>query len=73
MLVEKLYVGMFVVDPENLLVFIAEQIAVVRALPDADSVSDLCNVSCNPLSLAGFGEKAASARGHSICPIQELE
>ncbi|XP_035387227.1 WD repeat- and FYVE domain-containing protein 4 isoform X2 [Electrophorus electricus] len=28
MLVEKLYTGMFVVDPENLLVFIAEQIAV---------------------------------------------
>ncbi|XP_051946182.1 WD repeat- and FYVE domain-containing protein 4-like isoform X2 [Xyrauchen texanus] len=27
-LVEKLYTGMFVVDPENLLVFIAEQIAV---------------------------------------------
>lgn len=30
MLVEKLYNGMFVVDPENLLAFIAEQIAVVR-------------------------------------------
>uniref|UniRef100_W5KZH6 Alfy-like armadillo-like repeat domain-containing protein n=1 Tax=Astyanax mexicanus TaxID=7994 RepID=W5KZH6_ASTMX len=29
MLVEKLYTGMFVVDPENLLVFVAEQIAVV--------------------------------------------
>ncbi|XP_072534107.1 WD repeat- and FYVE domain-containing protein 4 isoform X2 [Salminus brasiliensis] len=28
MLVQKLYTGMFVVDPENLLVFIAEQIAV---------------------------------------------
>ncbi|KAL7877774.1 hypothetical protein SRHO_G00044170 [Serrasalmus rhombeus] len=28
MLVEKLYTGMFVVDPENLLVFVAEQIAV---------------------------------------------
>uniref|UniRef100_A0AAY5EMX6 DUF4704 domain-containing protein n=1 Tax=Electrophorus electricus TaxID=8005 RepID=A0AAY5EMX6_ELEEL len=31
MLVEKLYTGMFVVDPENLLVFIAEQIAVREA------------------------------------------
>lgn len=40
MLVEKLYIGMFVVDPENLLVFVAEQIAMVRGLPDADLVSD---------------------------------
>ncbi|KAI4877629.1 hypothetical protein NFI96_022988 [Prochilodus magdalenae] len=29
MLVEKLYTGMFVVDPENLLIFVTEQIAVV--------------------------------------------
>ncbi|XP_076831011.1 WD repeat- and FYVE domain-containing protein 4 isoform X2 [Brachyhypopomus gauderio] len=31
MLVEKLYTGMFVVDPENLLVFVAEQIALAMA------------------------------------------
>lgn len=33
-LVEKLYSGMFVVEPENLLVFMAEQIAVVSLSSD---------------------------------------
>lgn len=44
MLVEKLYNGMFVVDPENLLVFVVEQIAVVRSLSDADLISDSCRL-----------------------------
>lgn len=46
MLVEKLYNGMFVVDPENLLVFVAEQISMVRVLSKADLATDSCNVAC---------------------------
>uniref|UniRef100_A0A673JM56 WD repeat- and FYVE domain-containing protein 4-like n=1 Tax=Sinocyclocheilus rhinocerous TaxID=307959 RepID=A0A673JM56_9TELE len=41
MLVEKLYYGMFVVEPENLLVFMAEQIAVVSHVHREITVSVL--------------------------------
>lgn len=42
MLVEKLYSGMFVVEPENLLVFMAEQIAVVSLSSDLSNILYYC-------------------------------
>lgn len=46
MLVEKLYNGIFLVDPENLLVFLVEQISMVCVcvLSETDLVSDSCRV-----------------------------
>uniref|UniRef100_A0A671QJ83 Alfy-like armadillo-like repeat domain-containing protein n=1 Tax=Sinocyclocheilus anshuiensis TaxID=1608454 RepID=A0A671QJ83_9TELE len=42
MLVEKLYSGMFVVEPENLLVFMAEQIAVVSLSSNFSNILYYC-------------------------------